>query len=223
MKADKVIDLIEARRAELGLSMADVAEMALGSRKRTPIQDMKTGSSPSIKTMEALCNALGLEFYVGPPRLAAEDQVGAVQPFLRISIEGSTEALERGYAAIPYHKSEVQNMELPPVALGRAWLESKGLDAKSLTAVMAVDDRMNPVISKNSIVLLEREVPKDFDTPVLCALRESSRLLIGYLSKSGSSFVMTFEERATPPVVLPYSNHVHMQVIGPVRAVLSVR
>jgi phage repressor protein C with HTH and peptisase S24 domain len=68
MLRDDFAELVERRRLELGLSMADLAERAFGSRTTTVVQDLKRGRSPSIDRAKALCEVLGLEFYLGPVR-----------------------------------------------------------------------------------------------------------------------------------------------------------
>ena len=68
MSDQEIYTLVERRRKSLGLTQADVSRMAFGRSDTGPIQSLRRGNSPTAKTLRALCKALGLEFYVGPPR-----------------------------------------------------------------------------------------------------------------------------------------------------------
>ena len=59
---------IERRRKELGLTQAEVTWRAFQRTDTAPIQQLRRGSSPTAKTLQALCDALDLEFYIGPSR-----------------------------------------------------------------------------------------------------------------------------------------------------------
>lgn len=67
MNPDHIAEVIEARRKQLNMSMADVHDRAFPGTKATAIQNIKRGTPPTVKTLSALCDALGLEFYIGPP------------------------------------------------------------------------------------------------------------------------------------------------------------
>ncbi|MCP5073941.1 MAG: LexA family transcriptional regulator [Rhodobacteraceae bacterium] len=67
--AKSLFELIETRRNELGLTQSQVTERALNSRAGTSvIQNIRRGSIPSAQKLNAICDALGLEFYIGNQR-----------------------------------------------------------------------------------------------------------------------------------------------------------
>ena len=72
MKTAAIYELIEVHRSALGLSQNEVARRAFGSPKNNHIQSLRRGNSPTAETLGTLCRALGLEFYIGPPRGSAD-------------------------------------------------------------------------------------------------------------------------------------------------------
>ena len=66
--AEWIFDLLNQRRLELGLTQTEVTKRALGYDNADVFQKLRRGSVPSATRLKAACDALGLEFYVGPPR-----------------------------------------------------------------------------------------------------------------------------------------------------------
>lgn len=203
MDRTELVDLIEARRVELGLSMADVAHQALGSRKRTPIQDMKRGGSPSYSTLAKICDVLGLELYIGPPRPrpSATGFAEAAQAQLDTSLDGSPEALAKGYLPLPFHRADLAHKDLSHLAIARANLLENGLDPDQLSAVAMPNDDMYPAIRPGDLLMIdERHEPGPEAT--LCAFTVGSKLRVGWLLRpKGGCLVGFFMRSYTPPVV----------------------
>ena len=89
MQISEMHKLFENRRAEVGISQAQLSQLAFGSKTKTPIQAMRRGSSPTAETLTALCRALGLEFYIGPPRGTAPTESPAPPPAWDIFAEAT--------------------------------------------------------------------------------------------------------------------------------------
>ena len=68
MDEAKIYEIVNARRVELGLTQAEVSRKAFGRTDTGLIQHLRRGKSPTARTLRSLCEALGLEFYIGPPR-----------------------------------------------------------------------------------------------------------------------------------------------------------
>ena len=66
MEALDLIKLIEDRCRRLNLTESQLSQAVVGHG--TLVSDIRRGRSPSAKRLENICDALGLEFYVGPPR-----------------------------------------------------------------------------------------------------------------------------------------------------------
>ena len=96
MDAEKIYELIETQRVKLGFSQSEVSKRALGKVGSTPIQALRRGSSPTAETLSALCRALGLEFYIGPPRGVDVDL--PLKPILDLTRFGEVKLPHRGLA-----------------------------------------------------------------------------------------------------------------------------
>ena len=64
--------------ARTGCSAANVSKAATG--QKDAIKRILDGHSPSIERAEKIAQALGLEFYIGPPRAAAGDAGPGLEP-----------------------------------------------------------------------------------------------------------------------------------------------
>lgn len=79
MEPSTLYHILEERRRELGLTQSEVTERAFGRKDTSAIQNIRRGKSPSVTSAAAICEALGLEFYIGPKRVAAP-QLGSETP-----------------------------------------------------------------------------------------------------------------------------------------------
>ena len=70
MRAQELIQLILRRLRETGLSAAEASTRAVGNHYLIRNMQRRCGA-PSFEALQSLCQVLGLEFYVGPPRGSA--------------------------------------------------------------------------------------------------------------------------------------------------------
>ncbi len=75
MKHTEIVAAITVRLAETGLSAAEVSRRATG--QKDAIKRIIEGHRPSPERLSRLCGALGLEYYVGPPRSGPESESSA--------------------------------------------------------------------------------------------------------------------------------------------------
>ena len=85
----ELLNEIERARRARGWTARQASVKAVGTPEL--IRDMRRGRVPSVVRFRALCEALGLEFYVGPQRAA-----GMVDPR---RLEHALETADRGLAA----------------------------------------------------------------------------------------------------------------------------
>ncbi|MEM1077419.1 MAG: S24 family peptidase [Pseudomonadota bacterium] len=71
-ETDKLLEIIEDRRRELGLTQTEVTKRAFRRNDTSAIQSIRRGSSPSVEKLAAIGDALGLELYFGPKRAPKE-------------------------------------------------------------------------------------------------------------------------------------------------------
>ena len=84
-----IYEVLESRRIELGLSQAQASKAINGRSDSSFFQALKRGSIPSASRLASAADALGLEFYFGPPlRTTPIDR-----DLLYLTIETAEEAL----------------------------------------------------------------------------------------------------------------------------------
>ncbi|MBN7785174.1 hypothetical protein JYP51_09605 [Ponticoccus gilvus] len=156
MEQQQFMQLVEERRAELGLSMAALSQQAFGNGKLTAVQDLKRGASPSLDRISKLCKALGLEFYIGPPR---EDS----SPSKQVSQEEfATVALFDAHLSAGDGHSNHNDLILGFLAFRRDWLRRLGVSPSDAVLARAKGDSMQPTIWDKDLVLIDttrKEVP----------------------------------------------------------------
>ncbi|WP_306047890.1 XRE family transcriptional regulator [Nioella sp. MMSF_3534] len=69
MELEELAKLVEERRKQLNMSMADVHKIAFPGTQSTAIQNLKRGIPPNFTTLSRLCDALGLKFSIEMPGL----------------------------------------------------------------------------------------------------------------------------------------------------------
>ena len=65
---EELLQLIDNRLAEMGISAADASTRAVGNHYLIRNIRRRNGGLPSVESLRALCGILGLEFYIGLPR-----------------------------------------------------------------------------------------------------------------------------------------------------------
>ncbi|MBM2295043.1 S24 family peptidase [Sulfitobacter pseudonitzschiae] len=152
-------ELVSARVSELGGKVSaiekrfDLKPDAIRNVMRTP-----KGAGPTLSRAKEICEALGLEFYIGRPRdLAAtadEQSTGKVKPDLlddfafveRFDVSLSAGHGENGDNARP----------LAPVSFRRDWLSERGLVAEKCVVCSVRGTSMEPLLFDGDLVLLDR-------------------------------------------------------------------
>ncbi|SNS87498.1 hypothetical protein SAMN05421763_103312 [[Luteovulum] sphaeroides subsp. megalophilum] len=117
-------EMLEKRRAELGLSQAEVCMRAFGKSDNSPLQSIRRGSSPSVDKLEALCAALDINFQIG------SDEQHVAEPN---AADQEAEEFHDGMW-IPWHSGS-RHHGSAPVALSRFWMQNNSLMEGKLRAI----------------------------------------------------------------------------------------
>ena len=143
--------LIEARRKEFGFSQAELGERAFGRKDSSGIQNLRRGSSPTLRSLQSICSVLGLDVHIGPPR-----EIAPVEPAL---IDATH------FAAIPRLKAQLaagngrENGDdaatIGHLAFSHKWLQKMGVLASQACLVTVEGDSMTPTLQSGAMVLID--------------------------------------------------------------------
>ncbi len=181
LRLTKVSPITAARRAGLN---------------RDAIRSVLRGRSPSVDRAQQICSALGLEFYVGPPREPASTR-GAEQTTeysagtkdqiveeLRGVLDRITGTLDKDYVEVPVYSEEITGLSQ---SLNRAtecrfpyhrnWLERYGVDKESCFMVRVRGWSMAPTLPDKCFVLVNGAATELRDNAVLL-VRHQNRVMV---------------------------------------------
>tara|TARA_R110002049_G_scaffold73362_2_gene189740 strand:- start:5883 stop:6632 length:750 start_codon:yes stop_codon:yes gene_type:complete len=150
--------IIAERLDELGTNAFAVEQAADLTKDaiRSVIRPDSKRALPRIDKARKICEALGLEFYIGPPR--------AVEPTVQRSNHETVQLLsdfafiERfdvSLSAGPGYNGD-NAQKLAPVAFHRDYLAELGLVAEKCVVCTVRGDSMEPELSEGDLVLLDR-------------------------------------------------------------------
>ncbi len=218
---DDILREIDLALARLGMS-ARAASIRAGSSPET-IRDMRRGHIPSVSRLRALCDALGLEFYVGQPR---RPQAGDGPGLTAVPLA----ALERTAQDLARLAAEAGGNPVPddlrPVLAGRGavaalaaaggagagrdgarfrhdWLERLGIDAAQCAMIRVQGDAMEPTLPEGSFVLVDR-ARTEWRPPGIFALRTGDGPVFRRAVRpDGGGRLMAGDRTGRPAVPLP--------------------
>ena len=145
----QIFETLDARRIELGLSQAEVGRRALQQTDGSALQNIKRGSSPSAETLSKLCDALGLEIYIGKPRRDSPSQTHLSEPAGETDFQRA-DAFRAGYLPLPWLDPAVGS-GAAPIAFSYVWMEANGLIPGSLACVVP-DQVAAPTVDARSFL-----------------------------------------------------------------------
>ena len=178
------------------------------------------GRPPSSRRLAEVCEALGLEFYVGPHRLpdgtqanvkqlADElDRLAAAAHRLADKSEADVAEMDRSslYVSAPRYEvlaaagtGATVDSEVIKGHLGftKKWLRDQQLMADKLAVIEVRGDSMEPTLHDGDIVLLDMREPELRDGEIY-TLRRSDELLVKRLRRQGSNWLIFSDNTAYP-------------------------
>lgn len=152
-RAREIYQLVEARRAQLGLSQSDLGMRAFGRPDNSAIQNLRRGSSPTLDKLDGLAAALGLELYFGPPR-------GESPGPASIDLDAAA------YTALPFYQDvrlaagagalNDQVEAARPIACRDDLLRQLGVAPGDALLLTVSGDSMEPLFCSGDTVLIDR-------------------------------------------------------------------
>lgn len=154
--SNEIYEIIETRRAKLGLSQAEVSMRAFNRNDSSAIQNIKRGSLPSFSKLSAISNVLGLECYFGAPReFLAPDPHHPSPGDVKMGDDEFTLVdrydvnVSAGAGLIPTSEEADGKM-----AFSRSWLLKHQINAQLSGLVKVKGDSMEPTIADGSLALV---------------------------------------------------------------------
>ncbi|MEQ8340107.1 MAG: hypothetical protein RID15_14020 [Marinovum algicola] len=146
---------------------------------------------PNIERAKTICEALGLDFYIGPPR----ETDWSVRP------ANMKNAGDAQYASVPFDPRGGSSGGRPPIAFLWSWFRNHELDPTDACLVNAPDDDMAPSVRVGDLLMLDRGFAPSRE-PTLCAFNVDAQLKVGWLTAPSPNSLVGFYQRAyTPPAV----------------------
>ena len=186
------------------------------------IRDIRNGRLPSPEKIEALCELLGLEFYIGTPRAQPTATGFAEAAKAYLSVDGDKSVFDSGFVPIPYHRADLAHRDLSHVALSRSWLEQQGLDPDALFAIVMPNDDMAPAIAPGAVLLVDTRAKPEPEADLMACIIDG-HLRIGWTVLPKAGCLVVFYNRAySVPAVMAGKKGVRIEPIGRVAARLDL-
>lgn len=228
MEPRSLYHLLEERRRELGLTQSEVTERAFGRDDTSAIQNIRRGKSPSITSAAAICEALGLEFYIGPKRdVGPPDPVHPMPGDVRIGDEEYSliRRFEVNVSAGPGLIPISEDID-GRLAFSRSWLIRHGISADLSGLVKVRGDSMAPTIPDGALVLIH--CPEMFlEREGIYAFSRSGEAFIKRLvpvdrrpDGQVTSLVIISDSGNFPPEVVTGPDLNEIRIVGRIRCIL---
>jgi hypothetical protein len=199
MTSDDIFSLLDKKREELGMTKADLGQIAFGNAKDTSLQNIRRGSMPSFTRVARLAEVLGLELYFGPTRLP-QTAISDVAPSFRKSIHDDFAFVQRfdvKLSAGPGTNGD-NARPLAPVAFRKEWLYQQGLIADSCVVCGVTGDSMEPLLFNTDLVLIDRRVTDLRDGQVYAVTDLAGDIRIKRLEKIEGGILLRSDNPSSP-------------------------
>lgn len=178
-----ILRQIDKALARKGLTAAAASRQAVGNPAL--IKNMRAARDGEKRfnamALMKLAEVLDLEFYFGPERPRPEPGFAASGADARPPDPTRREALSTGFLPIPFHPFLPHPWRgVAPVALSRRFLDDRGLVPDSLSFVPVLDDAMVPILSRESLALVDTR-SRDVAGGRLVAAMQGLAPHVGYL------------------------------------------
>lgn len=145
--------LVQARIQELGLKNINQAEDRFGFSRgylRGVVRDDQKRATPSIEKAQVICEAMGLEFYIGPPR----------EPSTIVELNQERFALIPHYSPAMLSDEGLLNLAAEAdehVAFPSEWFLRGRLNPDQCVLFTALSSNMAPTICDGDLVMVDRK------------------------------------------------------------------
>lgn len=214
-----VLDAIDRALQEKGLSRSAVSQMATGNPATlknlhaTKEDDRQRRST--LDNVKSIAEFLGLEFYIGPPRIDQLQEQAA-----RFDVDTPLDI-----RWIPLDPRQAQTLAQPPpldrLAVPRDWLRAQGIPAASAALILATDDAMAPAIGQGATAIVDTADTDMDDTGAIRAVLIGGAVKLRRIEQ-GLDWIHARGDNPRAPTDSIARRHAGtMTILGRVRAVIS--
>lgn len=188
--------IVKARLAELDAKAFTVEQSA--PLPDGSVRNVLRGRDPSVSRAMEICAALGLEFYIGPPR---PDPTGRIVDAAALDLE----MIRRfDVVASAGDGREVKDeLEREPLAFRRDWLIRQGIRPADAVLIEAQGSSMEPVIHDGDLVMVDTSRT---EVPILRKGRRARRAMYWVVRDGGDLRVKDVERTDEKTFVLTSEN-----------------
>lgn len=227
MRKRDAIEIIKARLRELGLTAAEASTKAVGNESLIANMGRDRYGSPTMDSLVALADALGLEFYFGPKRDTAPAPLHQADADIQIGPEEFSLVsrydvnVSAGPGLVP-----ASEMAEGAVAFSRTWLARQHINASLAGLVKVSGDSMAPTIPDGAAVLIHSQ-ETTVDREGIYAFSRDGEAYIKRLVPLGrdedgrpATLVVLSDNREYPPQAITGRALNELRIVGRVRCVM---
>lgn len=225
--AEQLYAQIEARRSELGLTQAQLGEIAFGRSDTSAIQNIRRGASPSFERLGAIADALDFELYFGPRRPQPTAEVSPVdQGMAQQSAEFSPIPVYDAALAAGQGWNNEHSVCIGEIAFRKSWLRENRVSVADAVAAHVEGDSMSPSIHSGDMILIDRSkrlvkprkrAPQDTRPSPIYALLDGGKARVKRIERPGEGLIILQSDNpAYGPEVKTGSDIEALNIIGKV-------
>lgn len=206
-------EIVQSRLDELSENAFSVANRTGISydKIRNVIRNDARRADPKFETARMICEALGLEFYVGPPRSTGPVETVVLgnddfAPIPRLDARGS--------AGPGAENGDVQVIE--KLAFRRDWLDRMGVDPSQAVLVQVSGDSMTPGLHDGDLALIDRRRNKVRNGHVYALTDTDGSTRVKRIDLLPTGLILRSDAPSYPTEFRPRDDADRVQVIGQV-------
>jgi hypothetical protein len=190
-------DMVEQRLKALDTNAFSVEKahgLPLDAIRNVTRSEKRAG--PTLVRAEEICDALGLEFYIGPPRIppAGFSDTGAENDFAQ------PDAARSGYFPIPWHRPGL-GPPSSPIAFQHQWMSDQALIPERLRAVQPDDFLLSITGAQAVLVVIDTQSARRSTNDMWC-YEEKGRMVVARLTFDRGAIIITRENPPLAPRLL---------------------
>ncbi|MCZ4258650.1 helix-turn-helix transcriptional regulator [Sulfitobacter sp. G21635-S1] len=166
-------------------------------------------SGPRLARVEEICNALGLELYIGPPRapISNHQKIGA--DFARIPRYEAQ--LAAGHGA---HNGD--NIPTSSLAFRLDWLSRIGVNPKHCCLVNVMGDSMEPTLYNGDLVMIDQQVRRFRSNRLFAFVNADGDAQVKRVTVHSQALALISDNRNYEPQLLTMDDADRLTIIGQV-------